>query len=221
MKNKYNLTREQNVFIAKRNIVDYIWKSANLEGIAVTYPDTQVIYDGGIVNGLKVDDIVAINNLKYAWEFILENKSIKLDFTLLCNIHKLIADKLVLNTDLGVLRRTPVNIGGTKWTPLFPIETKIKEELEEILSNKEKTKTEIAIEIMLYIMRRQMFIDGNKRTAMLIANKLMIENGCGIISIPIEKQNEFYKLLITYYETNDSSIISKFIYDNAIDGMIF
>ena len=72
MENKYNLTREQNVFIAKRNIVDYIWKSANLEGISVTYPETQVFYDRGIVNGLSVNEVIAINNLKYAWQFILE-----------------------------------------------------------------------------------------------------------------------------------------------------
>lgn len=37
MENKFNLTREQNVFIAKKNIIDYIWKSTNLEGIDVTY----------------------------------------------------------------------------------------------------------------------------------------------------------------------------------------
>lgn len=36
------------MFIAKRNIVDYIWKSANLESIAVTYPEAQTIYDGRI-----------------------------------------------------------------------------------------------------------------------------------------------------------------------------
>lgn len=57
-----------------------------------------------------------------------------------------------------------------------------------MLSNNEISKTEQAINVMLWVMQRQMFIDGNKRTAMLIANKLMIENGCGIISIPIEKQ---------------------------------
>ena len=50
MKNKFNLTREQNVFVAKRNIVDYIWKSANLKDIGVTYSEIQAIYDGGIVN---------------------------------------------------------------------------------------------------------------------------------------------------------------------------
>lgn len=49
MKDKFNLTREQNVFVAKRNIVDYIWKSANLEEINVSYFETQAIYDGGVV----------------------------------------------------------------------------------------------------------------------------------------------------------------------------
>lgn len=108
MQDKYNLTREQNVFIAKRNIVDYIWKSANLEGIGVTYPETQAIYDGGIVNGLTVDKIIAINNLKYAWQFILENEEIEYDYNVLCHIHKLVTDKLVLDQDLGRIRTTPL-----------------------------------------------------------------------------------------------------------------
>ena len=88
MENKYNLTREQNVFIAKRNIVDYIWKSANLEGISVTYPETQVIFDNGIVNGLKVNEVIAINNLKYAWQFILEEDNGGYNFNTICEIHK-------------------------------------------------------------------------------------------------------------------------------------
>lgn len=217
MENKYNLTAEQNIFVAKRNIVDYIWKSANLEGIAVTYPDTQTIYDGFSVSGYKLEEINAINNLKKAWQFILNDIGIALNFAYICKINELVGENVFYNP--GVIRTTPVNIGGTGWKPDFPIETKIKEELEELLNNNEISKTEQAINVMLWVMRRQMFIDGNKRTAMLIANKIMIENGCGIISIPIEKQNEFYKLLITYYETNDSSIISKFIYDNAIDGI--
>ena len=219
MENKYNLTREQNVFIAKRNIVDYIWKSANLEGIGVTYQETQAIYDGGIVNGLTVDNIIAINNLKYAWEFILENKDIKSDYNTLCYIHKLAVDKLVLEQNLGKLRTTPVNIGGTTWKPDFPIESKIKEELEELLSEQDKTTTEIAIEVMLYIMRRQMFIDGNKRVAMLFANKIMIDNGNGIISIAQDKQAEFYEKLIKYYESGIMDNLKIWIYENCIDGI--
>lgn len=218
MENKYHLTKEQNIFVAKRNIVDYIWKSANLEGIAITYPDTQTIYDGFSVSGKSIEEINAINNLKKAWQFILNDIDLELNYAYICKINKLVGDNVFYNP--GVIRTTPVNIGGTSWKPNFPIESKIKEELEELL-NSDNSKTELAINIMLWIMRSQMFIDGNKRTAMLVANKIMIQNGCGIISIPIEKQSEFYKLLIEYYESNDKSTISKFIYDNAIDGMIF
>ena len=219
MENKFNLTREQNVFIAKRNIVDYIWKSANLEGIGVTYPETQAIYDGGIVSGLTVDNIIAINNLKYAWEFILENNDIEYDYKALCHIHKLVADKLVLEQDLGRIRTTPVNIGGTNWKPQLPIERQIKEELVEILNQENKAKTEIAIEIMLWVMRRQMFIDGNKRVAMLFANKIMIDNGCGIITISLENQPTFYEKLIKYYENGDMQDLKEWIYETSIDGI--
>ena len=219
MENKYNLTREQNVFIAKRNIVDYIWKSANLEGISVTYPETQVIFDNGIVNGLKVNEVIAINNLKYAWQFILEEDNGGYNFNTICEIHKLVCGKLVLDNDLGHLRATPVNIGGTSWKPQFPIESQIKEELEELLNQKAKTKTEIAIEIMLWLMRRQMFIDGNKRVAMIFANKIMIDNGCGIITIANELQADFFTKLINYYETNDMEELKLWIYNNCIDGI--
>ena len=219
MENKFNLTREQNVFVAKRNIVDYIWKSANLEGIGVTYPETQAIYDGGIVNGLTVDNIIAINNLKYAWQFILENDEIDYDFKVLCHLHKLICDKLVLDNDLGKLRSTPVNIGGTTWKPQFPIESQIKEELEILLIQTDKTNTEIAIEVMLWIMRRQMFIDGNKRVGMLFANKIMIDNGCGIITISQENQQTFFEKLIKFYESGDNNDLKQWIYKTCIDGI--
>lgn len=219
MKNKFNLTREQNVFIAKRNIVDYIWKSANLEGIDVTYSETQAIYDGGVVNGLTVDKIIAINNLKYAWQFILENDDIDYDYKALCQIHKLTCDKLVLDQNLGRIRTTPVNIGGTNWKPQFPIESQIKEELERLLNQPEKTKTEIAIEIMLWVMRRQMFIDGNKRVGMLLANKIMIDNGCWIITISQENQPTFFEKLIKFYETGDNIDLKQWIYETSIDGI--
>lgn len=219
MKNKFNLTREQNVFVAKRNIVDYIWKSANLEGIDVTYPETQVIYDGGVVNGLTVDEIITINNLKYSWQFILENEGIEYDFKALCHLHKLTCDKLILDRNLGRLRTTPISIGGTSWKPQFPVESQIKEEIEQLLNQPEKSKTEIAIEVMLWIMRRQMFNGGNKRVAMLFANKIMIDNGCGIITIAQENQQTFFKKLINYYESGDNTDLKQWIYETSIDGI--
>ena len=68
-------------------------------------------------------------------------------------------------------------------------------------------------------MRRQIFIDGNKRVAMLFANKIMIDNGCGIISISQENQPIFLEKLIKFYETSDNSDLKKWIYDTSIDGI--
>ena len=75
--------------------------------------------------------------------------------------------------------------------------------------------------MMLYLMRTQPFYDGNKRTAMIAANQIMIQNGKGIISIPIEQQVTFREMLIDFYETDDMCRIKNFLYNNCIDGINF
>lgn len=72
---------------------------------------------------------------------------------------------------------------------------------------------------MLYCMRGQFFLDGNKRTAMLAANKEMIANGQGIITVPVELIPQFTPLLVRYYETGKPDTVKSFVYDNCIDGM--
>ena len=68
-------------------------------------------------------------------------------------------------------------------------------------------------------MHNQIFDDGNKRVAILFANKIMIDNGCGIISISNENQPLFIEKLHKYYKTNDMSDLNEWIYDNCIDGI--
>ena len=70
---KYAMTREENIFLVKRNIVDYIWKSVNLEGIGMTYPDTQAVYNGMAVAGYTIDEINTVNDLKNAWQEVLSS----------------------------------------------------------------------------------------------------------------------------------------------------
>lgn len=72
---------------------------------------------------------------------------------------------------------------------------------------------------MLYGMRSQLFWDGNKRTSSICANKIMIENGCGIIKIPDQHLKNFTVLLSKFYSTNNSQEIKQFIYENCIDGI--
>jgi prophage maintenance system killer protein len=119
----------------------------------------------------------------------------------------------------GYIRNLDVRIGGTNWKPEIPNEIKISQEIENI--NRIENVTERAITLMLYSMRTQMFIDGNKRTSMLAGNHIMISNGAGIISVPLEHQKEFRKLLIKFYESNHMGKIKEFIYTECIDGMYF
>lgn len=215
---KYEMTREESIFTAKRNIIDYIWKSAKLEGLGVTYPDTEAIFNGMRAPNVRVEEIVAVNNLKHAWQFLLDNLDAPLDYPYVCYLNKIVGgDNLVINA--GFIRRVPVSIGGTSWKPDMPIKSQIKEEIAEI--NTIEEATDRAITMMLYLMRKQMFIDGNKRTSMLAGNQIMIANGCGIISVPIELQPEFTKLLVEFYESGDMETLKQFVYDNCIDGIDF
>jgi len=218
VKDKFKLTQEQNIFVAKRNIVDYIYKSARLEGIHITFPETQSIFDGIGVNGIKVEDIIKINNLKRAWQCMLDTLDRLTDLDYLCRLNMIIGSEGSIY-GAGKIRAYDVRISGTNWQPQIPFEYDIRNEIADIL--KMQSKTERAITLMLWGMRRQIFIDGNKRTSMMIANKEMIKHGCGIISIPNEKIKPFYDLLIGFYETNDMEKIKNFVYENCIDGLNF
>jgi prophage maintenance system killer protein len=103
--------------------------------------------------------------------------------------------------------------------PKIPQEKEVQEEIDKIL--KIENATQRAIRYMLYGMRSQLFWDGNKRTSTICANKIMIENGVGIIKVPDNKLEEFNILLTEFYNTNNSDKIEQFIFDNCIDGISF
>ena len=201
---------EQNIDFAKRHLVDTIYKQAILEGVATTFADTESIIEGGKVNNMTSEDILKVVNLKHAWEFIL-NKNVILsptNYALLCEINKLIEEGFYYSA--GKIRNVPVTIGGTKWQPSLPIESVIKEELEEILKM-DIDEVDKAINLLLYVMKRQVFIDGNKRTSVIYSNHYLISKGKGIIVIPAELTEEFKNLLISYYEENNEEQIKEFL----------
>lgn len=217
LKDKYNMTQEQNIFLAKRNIVDSIYKSSHIEGIDITFPETQKIFDGGNVSKLRIDEIQTINNLKHAWLFVLNSINNKNDLNLLKSINSLVGSNLVDNA--GNKRNYNVSIGGTDYKPEIPDEKKVEKYINDTISDSSKTITDRAITIMCYLMRTQFFNDGNKRTSMLFANKILIENGKGIISVSVDQDVEFGNKILEFYETNDNTKLKQFIYDECLDGI--
>ena len=213
---RFNMIKESNIFLAKKNIIDLIWKSCHIEGINITFSETQRIYNGGNIARLRVDEIQTINNLKHAWNYLLNSLDNTDDINFIKSINSLIGSNLIDRA--GEIRIYEVKMGGTNWKPEIPDENKVKENLVAIKENSVSI-TDEAITKMLYLMKTQFFNDGNKRTSMLLANKILISNGKGILSVPIELDVEFGELLINYYETNDMEKIKRFFYDNCLDGI--
>lgn len=216
MKDKYNMSLEDNIFFAKRKLVDNIYKSANLEGIAVTFADTYAFMNNVNTGNISVDDMLKLKGLKDGWEYVINyvNEELTIDF--IKKIHFEVCKGQNIYP-LGEFRDKGVGITGTSWRPKLPSECDYDKELKEILSN--KNKLDRCIDLFCWIQRSQMFLDGNKRVANLIANKEMIKNGQGIIAVPVEEIGNYLTKLIEYYESGDNTNLKQWIYENCIDGV--
>lgn len=217
MKDKYNLTIEQNMFLAKKLIVENIYNSAKLEGCNVTFPDTQTILDGISVPNLKISDIECVLNLRDAWKFLLNNISEPFELEFVCKMNSYVARNEAL--EWGVLRTGTVGISGTDYVPPTPVKESVVREIGRI--NNIENVTERAIRYFLWGMRSQLFWDGNKRTSTLCANKILMKGGKGILSIKEQNLREFNQRLTEFYNSNDYTVIEDFVYDNCIRGIDF
>ena len=199
-----------NIDLAKRNLVDSIYKQAKLEGVAGTFLDTEIIVNGGKINNMTAVDVQKIINLKHAWEFILSPGVVeyKSDFSIVSQINALVEEGLSYSA--GRIRNVPVSIGGSSYIPPLPFESQVKEDIKEITES-DKSALDKAIDALLYVKKKQLFLDGNKRTAVIFANHILVKNAAGLIVIPAEKVQEYKKLLIHYYETDEKEEITKFL----------
>lgn len=200
----------QNIDFARANMKANIYDQAVLEGVATSFPQTAEIIENGIVNGMTATDVQKILNLKHAWEFILDKDVLasKTDYYLLCRIARLVNEGFFWEG--GRIRGVPVTIGGTSYAPPLPHESDVKDSIAKIVA-KDGDKVEKAIELCLYCMKTQVFLDGNKRAAVIFANHYLIAHGGGLIVIPEKAVPDFKKLLVDYYEGEDIARIMSFM----------
>lgn len=213
---KFHLTREQSLFLAKKRWDENVYCGMKMENRAVTFPQTRTILNGVNVPSVQLDDIQAILNMRDAWKFLMASVDEPVTIEYLCKLNEYIARNEAL--EWGKLRSGSVGISGTDYVPPVPKHEMVKAELEKIL-NADTSATEKALDVFTWGTRGQFFWDGNKRTSMTLANKILIAAGAGILTITDRHMERFNELLLDYYNTGACEELKKFLYENAIQGM--
>lgn len=204
-----------NMDFARANMKSIIYDQAVLEGVGTTFPDTELIIENGKVNNVSAEDVQKILNLKHAWEFVLNKDVIQspTNYYVCQYIARLVNEGFY--QEGGRIRVVPVTIGGSSYIPPLPIEYVVKNDIDHITSNSEDPVA-VAIDLALYVMKKQIFNDGNKRTAIIFANHYLIAHGGGLMVVPEDLVPEFKKMLVKYYENIDLNSIKVFMREKCL-----
>lgn len=214
---KYALTPEQSIFLAKKHWDENVYCGMKMEARAVTFPQTRTILNGVNVPGVALDDIQAILNMRDAWRFLISTISEPFSLDYICKLNEYIARNEALVW--GKLRTGQVGISGTDYLPPIPVREETEAALDEILSRNTST-TEKALDVFAWCARSQLFWDGNKRTGLTAANKLMLSGGAGMLTITDRNMERFNELLLDFYNSQEPEPLKSFMYENTVIGMV-
>lgn len=213
---RFHMSPEQSLFLAKKKWDENVYCGMRMENRNITFPQAKTILQGVNVPGVQLDDIQAVLNMRDAWRFLLSSLDEPLTFEYWCKLNEYIARNEAL--EWGRLRTGSVGISGTDYLPPVPSEPQVRAEFMAIL-NTNTTTTEKALEAFTWGTRGQFFWDGNKRTSMTLANKILIPAGAGILTITDKHMERFNTLLLDYYNTGEKETLKDFLYENAIQGI--
>lgn len=197
--------------------IDLSWKSSQIEGNTYSLLETErLLKEKQTASGKTKEEAVMLLNHKDALDFILDVPDYlkKLNVTRIEEIHA------ILTKELGVgrgVRFRRVGITGTNYTPLDN-EFQIREALEDtclLINGKEEVfdKALLALVLLSYI---QAFTDGNKRTARITSNGILIANGYCPISFRTVDSIDYKKAMLIFYEQNNIAAFKKIFIDQFL-----
>ncbi|EDN9362875.1 Fic family protein, partial [Listeria monocytogenes] len=199
---KYHLSRKESGYLLKKNIVELVYNAGKFEGLNTTLLQTEEIIKYNRANDVAVDDVLTVVNLKRGFELLLNDVQEPLLETSK-RINRIVAAEDALFP--GEIRTGGVEVSTIqgRYVPPMLTEDEVKNQYSEIM-NQDISESEKALRLFLFISKNQIFWDGNKRTALLTANKIMFSRGLGLLSIPETVFTKFNELLSMYCNSNQS-----------------
>lgn len=184
--------------------IDLSWKSSQIEGNTYSLLETErLLRESKTAEGKTQEEAIMLLNHKYALRFVLDNPDYLQQLTVsrIEDIHSLLIKDLAV--DKGIRHRR-VGITGTNYRPLDN-EFQIREALQSMcdLINSRTTifdKALLALVLLSYI---QAFMDGNKRTARITSNAILIANGYCPLSFRTVESIDYKKAMLIFYEQNN------------------
>lgn len=194
--------------------IDLSWKSSQIEGNTYSLLETEkLLKEKKTAAGKTKEEAVMLLNHKDALDYLLENPSYftELSVRRIEELHSILVKDLDL--DKGI-RKRKVGVTGTNYTPLDN-EFQIREALEDscrLINGKENVfdKAILALVLISYI---QAFADGNKRTARITGNAILIANRFCPISFRTVDSVDYKKAMLMFYEQNNISAFKKIFID--------
>lgn len=184
--------------------IDLSWKSSQIEGNTYTLLETErLLRESKTAEGKTKEEAVMLLNHKDALSFILDNPDYLQELTVshIEDIHQLLTKDLSI--DKG-LRRHRVGITGTNYHPLDN-EFQIREAMRDAckLINSKYNIFEKALLTLLLLSYIQPFSDGNKRTARITSNAILIANDYCPLSFRSIDSIDYKKAMLIFYEQNN------------------
>lgn len=194
MLNKYVMSKTQEKTFVKNNLNNFIYQSMILARYNVTKDYCIEEQD------LNTEEGKALFNFKKAYKFILDNENLEASYSFLIDLHWILMDGLMdlINNEL-----TPEQV----------------DYLDKMINQPAKANTEIALDVMIYILNKRLFKDGDVRVALMFANKIMIDNGCGFITIPTDKCEEFRRRYKESEASGNTDDFKMWLATNCIKGI--
>ncbi len=197
--------------------IDLSWKSSQIEGNTYSLLETErLLKEKQTANGKTKEEAVMLLNHKDALDFILDMPDFLKDLT----VARIVEIHSILTKELGVdrnIRHRRVGITGTKYTPLDNV-FQIREALEDsarLINSKSNIfeKALLALVLLSYI---QAFTDGNKRTARIVSNGILIANGYCPISFRTVDSIDYKKAMLMFYEQNNIAAFKRIFIDQFL-----